>query len=230
MNRFMKHIGLAAMLVCVNPANAQMGSDTAEILVNWNLDGLSQGDMPAVKASPTKVNDAVESSNLTVGGTLGITTWLDSLAVYSRSLMGDLEGAVAMDHYYSFTLAPKKGEKISYSGIFNRFSVNAGNMETGASIKFVLMSSATGFAPASEGAPLKPLASFIVSHPPNNDKATTKTGTFDLSGIEALQHVGVPVEFRIYTVLVDGVGDRMGYGHIFYKDGQDDLRVMGTVE
>lgn len=48
--------------------------------------------------------------------------------------------------------------------------------------------------------------------------------------VTALQNVVGPVEFRIYAVLASGVGNRMGYGHIFYQDGQADLRVMGTVE
>lgn len=225
-----KHIGWAVALICVNLAAARAASASAEVLVKWNLDGLSRSGPAANQADPANVHPAVESSALTAGVTLEPTAWFDSLTVYAKGLRSDLAGAAMMDHYFSFTITPKKDKKISYSEIFNRVSINTGNLETGASIKFILTSSATGLPPADGSAPPKPLDSFIVKHPAQNDKATTVTETFDVSGFEALQKVDKPVEFRIYAVRIDGIGNRMGYGHIFYKDGQDDLRVMGTVE
>lgn len=221
----LKPIGLAAMLFCVNLAPAQV----AEVLASWNLDGLGRDDTIPGKAEPSVTHPAVKVSALTCNG-LVPTVWHDSLAVFAKNLAGDLQGAARMGHCYSFTVAPKQGKKISYTSIFNRVSINTGNLETGAKIEFVLTSSATGFASADGVMPAKPLASFTVVHPAKNDKATEGTGTFDVSGIKALQSVGDPVEFRIYAVLVGGVGNRMGYGHIFYKDGRDDLRVSGTVE
>lgn len=230
MNRFRRYIGLTALFACVNMAAAQMGSTSPEVLVNWNLDGLSRAGSLAMQAAPTTVHPAVESSELSAGITLEPTAWHDALTVYAKDLMNDLRGAVIMDHYYSFTITPKKGKKISYSGIFSRATINTGNLETGASIKFVLMSSITGFLPEDEQASLTPLASFVVKHPAQNAKATTVTETFDVSGVKALQDIGKSVEFRIYAVLVDGVGNRMGIGHIFFQDKKDDLRVMGIVE
>jgi hypothetical protein len=230
MNGFMKYTGLLATLLCVNSATVHAAPEPADVLVSWNLDGLSRDGTTATLAKPTAVHAGVDSSDLTFSSTLEATAWSDSLTVYAKGLMGDLKDAVLMGHYYSFTVTPEKGRKVSYSGIFNRATINTGNMATGASVKFVLMSSATGFAPVDELAPLTPLDAFVVVHPSENDKATSATKTFDVSAVEALQNVGEPVEFRIYAVLVDGVGNRMGFGHIFYQDKKDDLRVMGTVE
>lgn len=222
----MKHIGLATLLACANLAMAQ----SPEALVSWKLDGLSRAGNAASTAPSTQVHTGIESSVFSLGAGFEATAWHDALTVYAKDLMSDLSGAVIMEHYYSFTVTPKKGKEISYSSIFNRVAINTGNMEAGASIQFALMSSATGFAPATEGDPLKELATFTVDHPAGNDKATTVMKTFDVSSVEELQNVGSPIEFRIYAVLVDGVGNRMGYGHIFYQDGQDDLRVMGTLK
>ena len=222
---FLKQIGLAALLFCANLAPAQ----AAEVLASWNLDGLGRDGTTPSKAEPSVAHPAVKVSALTCNG-LVPTVWHDALTVFAKNLAGDLQGAARMGHFYSFTITPKKGKKVSYSSIFNRVSVNTGNLESGAKVEFVLTSSATGFASVDGATPAKPLASFTVVHPPKNDKATEGTGTFDVSGVEALQNVGDPVEFRIYAVLADGVGNRMGYGHIFYQDKKDDLKVMGTVQ
>lgn len=229
MNEFLRYLGLSALLACVNVASAQMDSKSPAVLVSWNLDGLSRAGSAAELAQPTVVHSAVQSSDLTLGNYLIPTAWADSLTVYAKDLVDTLGFAIALEQYYTFSVTPKKGKKISYSGIFSRATINTGNLETGASIQFVLMSSITGFGPADQQASFKPLASFIVKHPAQNDKATTVTEMFDISGVEALQNVDESVEFRIYAVLVDGVGNRMGFGHIFYQDKKDDLRVMGTV-
>ncbi len=217
MSKFMAGIGMAVALICA-------GSVSAETLVNWNNDGLSRTGGAASKAAPKFVGPFVQSSDLTFGKSLQATAWPDSLTVYANQLKGDLKGAVDSDHYYSFTVTPKDGKTISYAGIFSRVAVNCGNLAAGASIKFVLLSSVTGFIDGNE------LASFTANHPTDNSGATTTTGTFDLSTVAALQNVGDPVEFRIYAVKADGVPNRMGIGHIFYQDGQDDLRVEGTVQ
>lgn len=200
-------------------------------LVKWNMDGLNGPQALDSEVAPIWVHAAVTVSDLTFEG-FEPTAWADALTVYANELMTDLEGAVIMDHYYTFTVSPKQGKKISYSSIFNRLTFNTGNLTTGASIQFVLMSSVTGFPEVGkkkEFSPI-PLDSFIAVHPPENDKATTVEKTFDVSGVEALQDTNDPVEFRIYIVQVAGVGNRVGYGHIFFKDGKDDLRVSGTVE
>lgn len=218
------------MLLSLSAVLSVTGSASAETLVKWNLDGLSRPDgVAAEMAKPTFVHSSIKSSDLTIAMFIP-TAWLDALTVYSDRLMRDLGSAIDVEHYYSFTVTPQKGKKISYESIFSRMSINTGDLSTGASIKFVLMSSATGFAPSTPSAPLKPLDSFTVTHPANNDKATTVKNTFELGSIKALQGINKPVEFRIYAILVDGVGNRMGIGHIFYQDGQDDLRVEGTVE
>ena len=217
MSRFVKSIAVVAVLIYA-------GSVSAETLVNWNNDGLSRTGGVASKAAPKFVGPFVESSDLTFGKSLKATAWPDSLTVYANSLERDLAGAIAGDHYYTFTITPKDGKTVSYATIFNRVAVNCGNLAAGASIKFVLMSSVTGFIAGNE------LGSFVASHPADNSGATTTTDTFDVSGTAALQNVAGPVEFRIYAVTADGVPNRMGYGHIFYQEGQDDLRIEGTVE
>lgn len=221
-------LSLVAALVCMH-APAQMASTGSGELVKWNMDGLNHAGTQDVESAPTWVHSSVKSSDLSFEG-FAPTVWQDALSVYANDLMTDLEGAIIRDHYYTFKVTPKRGKKISYSSIFNRLSINTGNLTTGASIKFVLMSSATGLPKAGKKAPPLPIDSFLVVHPAENDKATIVEKTFDVSGVEALQGVKDPVEFRIYVVQAAGVGNRVGYGHIFYKDGRDDLRVSGTVE
>lgn len=211
------------LIVCVAAMLMHVKVTKADVLVNWNLDGLNRASEAASKAAPYVVHDSVSVSDLTFSSTLKATSWSDALTVYANELVGNLTGALGKKTFFTFTVTPKDGNKVSYSSIFNRISVNTGNLKTGATIKLVLMSSADGFTAEKE------LASFEASHPVDNANATETTGIFDLSGVGSLQHVSGAVEFRMYAVLVNGVGNRLGYGHIFFEDGQDDLRVEGSI-
>lgn len=211
------------LIVCVAAMLTHVNVTVADVLMNWNLDGLNRASEAATKAAPSVVHDGVTVSDLTFSPTLKATSWSDALTVYANELAGNLSGALGKKSFFTFTVTPKEGKKVSFSSMFNRVSVNTGNLQTGATIKLVLLNSIDGFTTEKE------VASFEASHPIDNANATETSGIFDLSGVESLQHVNGAVEFRVYAVLVNGVGNRLGYGHIFYEDGQDDLRVEGMV-
>lgn len=213
----------SVLVVLVALVAMSLSTVNAEILANWNMDGLSRTGGDAVAAKPATVHEDVTCSDFTFSPSLKVTSWADALTVYVNELSDNVAGAIAKKSYFAFTITPNNGKRISYSSLFSRVSVNTGNLSAGATIKLVLLSSVDGFDADHV------LASFEASHPADNATATESTGTFDLSGKESLQNVSNAVEFRIYAILSKGVGNRLGFGHIFYQDGQEDLIVQGTV-
>lgn len=194
-------------------------------LAMWQFDSLpAKGTNAAV--------DTVEAG-VTAGDFAQSYRWFNDLADWPNSmwsLISDLPGvtnlvsAITEDRYYTFTVKPDDGKMLDYKSVAARITLNsAGNAGTSATL--VLMSSATGFADGDE------IGSFVAVHNPS-DGAATDNGliTMDISEVEALQDSTEEIEFRLYVMLNDGSANRMGFGHIFFVDGADDVVVEGTID
>lgn len=194
-------------------------------LAMWQFDSLSGSE----------TNAAVDTvaTGVTAGDFAQSYRWFNGLALWPNcmwALISDLPEvtnlvtSITEDRYYSFTVKPDAGKIVDYKNIAARVTMNsAGGAGTSADV--VLMSSLTGFTDGDE------IGSFVAVHNPADPNATDNgLMAMDISGVAELQDITGEVEFRLYVILNDENSNRMGFGHIFWSDGADDILVEGTLE
>lgn len=164
--------------------------------------------------------------------------WYNDLAPWPNSIWAlcsdlpaitNLSESIASNRYFNITMDPDAGKQVDYTKVSVRITLNSAGTYpgVGTSVKFVLMSSATGFNDGDE------IGSFDAVHDTLGGTVNaTDNGLLemDISGVAALQNISDPVEFRVYVVLNDTTSARWSIGHIFYADNADDVVVTGRLE
>ena len=193
----------------------------AETLALWELDDLA-GSSSNAAVDTTHPN--ISSTDLATGD--GIDTAIDwpyTLGGYADWHLGSsLQYAINTgDDYFTTTLTADAGKMVSYSNLFARFAVNAG--DDGAYLTFHLLSDQAGFTTNDV------LGSFTVEDTRTADwSSIIHTNNFDLSTVSELQGVQGAAEFRIYVTATNG--NRMAIGHDSFLNNTDDFRFDGIVE
>ncbi len=212
----MKKLGLMIMVATFAATAVQ-----AETLALWELDDLAASSS---SATVDTIHPNMSSSTLTVGA--GIATgigWPYALGGFADwRLSPSLQYAInSGDDYFTTTLTADEGQMVSYSNLFARFAVNAG--DDGAYLTFHLLSDQTGFTTNDV------LGSFTVEDTRvNGYDSIIYTNEFDLSAITELQGVQGATEFRVYVTATNG--NRMAIGHDSFLNATDDFRFDGIVE
>lgn len=194
-------------------------------LAMWQFDSLPD------KGTNAAVN--VVAEGVTAGNFAQSYRWFNDLANWPNSMWAlisdlpevtNLVSSITEDRYHTFTVKPDAGKMLDYKNIAARVTLNSA-ANAGTSATLVLMSSATGFSDGDE------IGSFVAVHN-IADGAATDNGliNMDISGVEALQNITEEVEFRLYAFINDGNANRIGFGHIFFTDGADDILVEGTID
>ena len=199
---------------------AAAGAVQADTLAVWNNDNI----YTAVRSNAVHSTEAdISAGSLELGTGLVAPgdTWENALDSYVYTNVTSLSDAISSTHYYSFTVAPNAGKQVDYSDVFTRVTLND-SQSAGASLRIVLMSSATGFTDGDE------IGSFVATTQPG--MVSTITNSYDVSGVAALQNNPSEVEFRLYVIPNGGSYSRVALGHIFFVDNADDVRVEGIVE
>ena len=189
----------------------------ADILANWNNEALAAG---ATSAPVGSTHANVSSSAQTFGAGLQVSNYPEALTSYAHTLTTTLSGAVTGSDYFTFTISPDAAAQVSYSSLYLRYTLQANAQP--ATTQWTLMSSLTGFT-ASDGLDTLDVTATAAG-------ANYGEGTFDLSGVSALQSVaaGTAVEFRMYAHNTSGTMTRMGVGEAWGPD-RDDMTLNGTV-
>lgn len=212
----MKKLGMMILMALVATVAVH-----AETLALWELD-----DVLADSSSATvdTVHSNMAASTLDAGAGLATAiSWPNALGgLADWNLSPSLQYAIETgDDYFSFTLTPDAGQMATYSNLFARFAVNAG--DDGAYVQFHLLSDKTGF--TTNGV----LGTFTVEdNVAPNYSSIIYENSFDLSAVSELQGVQGDTEFRIYVTATNG--NRMAIGHNNYVNFTDDLRVDGFVQ
>ena len=205
---------MAVMLVAATVVHA-------DTIAAWDMSG-NAGSAGTQVATTTGAG--MTAGSFAVGPGLQTNAgWVDSVNSYADwQVSSSLEWALGGGQdYFSFSLTPGAGQTASYSNVYTRFVVNAGN--TGTDINFALLSSQTGFTTNDV------LGTFnAITGTATNFVPEVFTVDFDLSGEAALQGVATATEFRIYTWKNSG-GNRIGIGKTWSGQTGDDLRVDGSV-
>ena len=186
----------------------------------------------------TETNNAVSfvEAGMSAGDLAQSYRWFNDLAPWPNSMWAlcsdlsavtNLSESIASNRYFNITMEPDAGKQADYSKVSVRISLSSSGAwpGVGTSVKFVLMSSVTGFDDGDE------LGFFDAVHNPG-DGAATDNGlmSMDISGVAELQDISDEVEFRVYVILNDTTSARWAIGHIFFNDNQDDMVVEGRVE
>ena len=214
----MKKLGFMAAILMLVSAVAR-----GETLAVWENDNLTTSTN-STPVDATAADMAAGDLKAGPGFAVPASAWDNALDVYISDVttITNLAEAIGHNRYYSFTTAPSAGKQANYTNIAVRVTLNDSN-NAGASVRVVLMSSATGFQDGDE------IGSFVASTPAGE---ITDNGliNLDVSDVAALQGNPSEVEFRLYVVLVSGSYSRVALGHIFFEDGAADVQVEGTTE
>lgn len=214
----MKKLGIVIIMAVIAAVTVQ-----AETLALWENDNLI---IPANSTPADFAATGVFASDLALGAGLPppATTWPNALDGGIHAHSTNLTAAIALNHYFTFTVTPDAGKQVDYSNVAARVTLNA-LTNVGTSVQMVLMSSATGFTDGDE-------IGFFMAATTNADATDNGLIDIDVSGVAALQDQPSPVEFRLYGVLAgtEGSYNRLALGHIYWVNGEDDVRVDGTVE
>jgi hypothetical protein len=191
----------------------------AAVLVNFENDNVVGTDL----TTPADFVDADLTSTVLTQGIGSAGGWTDALAgIQNSAAINSLSAAITANDYFSFSVTSDALREISCSSLFMRYSVGA-NVRP-AQTTFTLLSSLTGFTSA-DG-----LGTIIAALPV--DASVVGTGTFDLTGVTALQNIAAEtsVQFRIYAHNTGANPmTRIGIGHLFFNNGTDDLTLNGTI-
>ncbi len=188
----------------------------AAVIANWENDNVTSTDLTtAADTVAAGVTSSVLTQNI---GSTG--AWTDALSgVQNGPTINSLATAITANDYFSFTITPDSGKKVSYSDLFLRYSVGANTAP--ATTVFTLLSSKTGFTSA-DG-----LDTVTAALP--SGASIVGTDTFTL-GQALLQNVTTAVEFRIYAHNTGtNAMTRIAIGHLFATNGTDDLTLNGAI-
>ena len=196
-------------------------------LASWdndNLDGTTRSNAAEFVETGMSASDLALSANWNNDD----TPWADTIWAYIGDLpaITNLATSISSNRYFNIVLEPDAGKQADYTKFSGLIALNNYSTTEGTSVKFVLMSSVTGFQVGDE------IGSFIASSPPSPPPFTTIDIPFeiDISGVSALQDATGEVEFRMYMVLNGGFYSRMAIGHISFNDNNDDILVEGRIE